>query len=144
VPACIFLFVGVHLVLVLHNGISEPPVPGVTVNPATYRAEYEERMKKHGQPFWPDSAWRDVVFSVLMIGVICGLAAFIGPPKLGPPPDPAIVDAPFLYFSGDQAVADLTPGEVGGLRRFFALGGVLVVDDAGAGNDGDVGAAHDF
>ena len=51
--------------------------------------------------------------------------------------EPAIADAPFLYFSGDHAVADLTPGEVAGLRRFFALGGVLVVDDAGAGNDGE-------
>jgi hypothetical protein len=51
--------------------------------------------------------------------------------------EPAIVDAPFLYFSGDAAVADLTPGEVSGLRRFFALGGVMVVDDAGAGNDGE-------
>ena len=51
--------------------------------------------------------------------------------------EPGIVDAPFLYFSGDQAVAELTPGEVSGLRRFFALGGVLVVDDAGAGNDGE-------
>jgi hypothetical protein len=53
--------------------------------------------------------------------------------------EPAIVDAPFVYFSGDQAIADLTPGEVSGLRRFFALGGVMVVDDAGAGNAGEPG-----
>jgi hypothetical protein len=51
--------------------------------------------------------------------------------------EPAITNAPFLYFSGDQAVTDLTPGEVSGLRRFFALGGVMVVDDSGAGNDGE-------
>ncbi len=51
--------------------------------------------------------------------------------------DPTIVDSPFLYFSGEQAVSDLTPGEVSGLRRFFALGGVLLVDDAGAGSDGE-------
>jgi hypothetical protein len=49
----------------------------------------------------------------------------------------AIVDSPFAYFSGDQAVSELTPGEVAGLRRFFALGGILVVDDAGAGTDGE-------
>ncbi len=54
--------------------------------------------------------------------------------------EPAIADGPFLYFSGDQAVADLTPGEIAGLRRFFALGGVLVVDDAAAGNEGEPSA----
>ena len=46
--------------------------------------------------------------------------------------EPAVTNAPFLYFSGDQAVADFTAGEIAGLRRFFALGGVMVVDDAGA------------
>ncbi len=48
---------------------------------------------------------------------------------------PAIVDAPFLYFSGDQAVADLTPGEISGAPRASSpLGGVLVVDgDAARG-----------
>jgi len=127
VPACIFLFVGVHLVLVLHNGISEPPVPGVTVNPATYRAEYEERMKKHGQPFWPDSAWRDVVFSVLMIGVLCGLAAFIGPPKLGPPPDPAIIDAypqPDWYLLWYYAVFALMPPKI---EDYVIIGGPILI-----------------
>jgi Domain of unknown function (DUF4159) len=54
--------------------------------------------------------------------------------------EPAVTNAPFLYFSGDQAVSDLTAGEVTGLRRFFALGGVMVVDDAGAGSDGEPSA----
>ena len=54
--------------------------------------------------------------------------------------EPAVTNAPFLYFSGDQAMSDLTAGEVTGLRRFFALGGVMVVDDAGAGNDGEPSA----
>jgi hypothetical protein len=47
-----------------------------------------------------------------------------------------VVDAPFLYFSGSEAVGDLTAGEIGGLRRFFALGGLMLVDDAGAAEDG--------
>jgi hypothetical protein len=51
--------------------------------------------------------------------------------------DPAIVDAPFLYWSGDADVAPLTSAEIAGLRRFFALGGILLVDDAGAGNHGE-------
>lgn len=51
--------------------------------------------------------------------------------------DPAIVDAPFLYWSGDADVAPLTSAEIAGLRRFFSLGGVLLVDDAGAGDRGE-------
>ncbi|HTB72871.1 MAG TPA: cytochrome b N-terminal domain-containing protein [Polyangiaceae bacterium] len=127
VPACIFLFVGVHLFLVLHNGISEPPVPGQVVDRATYRVEYEERMKKRGQPFWPDSAWRDVVFGVLVIGVISLLAVFIGPPKLGPPPDPAIVDAypqPDWYLLWYYAVFALMPPKI---EDYVILGAPIVI-----------------
>jgi ubiquinol-cytochrome c reductase cytochrome b subunit len=58
-PALIFLFIGIHLMLVLRHGIAEPPVAGMAVDPATYRAEYEERMHKTGRPFWPEGAWRD-------------------------------------------------------------------------------------
>jgi hypothetical protein len=54
--------------------------------------------------------------------------------------DATIVDAPFLYWSGDAAVAPLTGAEIGGLRRFFALGGLLLVDDATPGEHGDPGA----
>jgi hypothetical protein len=51
----------------------------------------------------------------------------------------AVVDAPFLYWSGDADVAPLTTAEIGGLRRFFALGGVLLVDDAAPAERGGVG-----
>jgi len=44
--------------------------------------------------------------------------------------DGAVTEAPFLYWSGDVAVQPLTSAEIAGLRRFFALGGVLLVDDA--------------
>jgi Domain of unknown function (DUF4159) len=54
--------------------------------------------------------------------------------------DPAIVDAPFLYWSGDTEVAALTGAELTGLRRFFALGGVLLVDDAAPGAHGEPSA----
>lgn len=54
--------------------------------------------------------------------------------------DPAVVDAPFLYWSGDTEVAPLTAAEVAGLRRFFALGGVMLVDDAAAGDQGQQSA----
>jgi hypothetical protein len=50
--------------------------------------------------------------------------------------DPAVVDGPFLWLSGDSALTAFTPQEIGGLRKFFALGGVLLVDDAGVSEDG--------
>ncbi len=51
--------------------------------------------------------------------------------------DPAVVAAPFLYWSGDVEVAPLTGAEIAGLRGFFSLGGVMLVDDAGAGELGE-------
>jgi hypothetical protein len=61
-------------------------------------------------------------------------------PSLVRADDPAIVDGPFLYWSGDSEVAPLTGAEVAGLRRFFSLGGVVLVDDAGATEKGAVSA----
>ncbi len=54
IPALIFAFLGYHLFLVVHNGISEPPVPGRKVDPATYRAWYQDLLRREGRPFWPD------------------------------------------------------------------------------------------
>jgi hypothetical protein len=54
--------------------------------------------------------------------------------------EPAITDGPFVYWSGDQAVSDLTAGEIAGLRRFFSLGGVMLVDDAAPGGNGEPSA----
>jgi hypothetical protein len=51
--------------------------------------------------------------------------------------EPAVTDAPFLFWSGDAAVTALTTAEIAGLRRFFALGGVMLVDDAGVGSEGE-------
>lgn len=58
-------------------------------------------------------------------------------PSLVHADDPAIVDGPFLYWSGDADIAPLTAAEIAGLRRFFALGGILYVDDAAAGLHGE-------
>jgi hypothetical protein len=54
--------------------------------------------------------------------------------------DAAIVDEPFLYWSGDAEIPPLTAAEVAGLRGFFALGGTLLADDAAPGPQGEVGA----
>lgn len=50
--------------------------------------------------------------------------------------DPSVVDAPFLWLSGDRGLNAFTPQEISGLRKFFALGGILLVDDAGVSDDG--------
>lgn len=50
--------------------------------------------------------------------------------------DPAIVDSPFLWLSGDAALGTLSAQEISGLRKFFALGGILLVDDADPKEDG--------
>jgi hypothetical protein len=54
--------------------------------------------------------------------------------------DQAVVEGPFLWWSGDTRLAPLSPQEIAGLRKFFALGGVLLVDDAGAADDGKASA----
>jgi ubiquinol-cytochrome c reductase cytochrome b subunit len=93
VPALIFLFLGWHLYLVLRNGISEWPVAGRLVDPRTYRKSYQDLLHTHGVPFWPDAAWRDVVFGVGVVLTIVSLAFVVGPPELGRPPDPTIIEA---------------------------------------------------
>ncbi|MGH9742714.1 MAG: cytochrome b N-terminal domain-containing protein [Candidatus Acidiferrum sp.] len=93
VPMLIFGAIGLHLYLVLRNGISEPPKAGRPVDPKTYRAWYEDLLKREGRPFWPSAAWRDVVFSVAMVTILFGLAWFIGAPHLSKPPDPTILVA---------------------------------------------------
>ena len=92
IPAFIFILLGLHLFLVIRNGISEPPVAGRPVVRKTYRDWYKNLMKKDGVPFWPNAAWRDMSFGLLVVLVIILLAYFIGPPEIGKPPDPTDID----------------------------------------------------
>ncbi len=112
IPACIFLVLGLHLYLVLHNGISEPPKGGQPVDPRTYRRWYQRLVEREGVPFWPDAAWRDLFFGMLVVITVVVLAIIIGPAKLGKPPDPTIIQAsprPDWYFLWYFALLTLIP-----------------------------------
>jgi ubiquinol-cytochrome c reductase cytochrome b subunit len=93
VPAIIFIFIAYHLMLVIRNGISEPPKAGRLVDPKTYRAWYKDMLQKIGVPFWPYAAWRDVLFGAITIIAIIGLAVAFGPPELTQAPDPSMIQA---------------------------------------------------
>jgi len=76
--------------------------------------------------FWPDAAWRDVVFSVVMLGGIVALALVFGPPELGKPPDPSIIEAyprPDWYLLWYFAVLALLPH---GTENYFIVFGPLL------------------
>jgi len=133
VPGLVFAFVGLHLMLVLRHGISEPPESGHKVDPLTYRKEYADAIEKDGVPFWPDAVWRDMVFAAAVVIGIIVLALVFGPSELGHPPDPSLIDAnprPDWYLMWYFAVLALLPH---GIESFFIIcaplfaGGLLIL-----------------
>ena len=125
-PALIFAFVGVHLWLVLHTGVSEPPKAGRLVDPQTYRAWYHRLLEREGVPFWPDAAWRDLALGIGILLAIAALAILVGPPLLEQQPDPTVIEAyprPDWYFTWIFAALALIPSS---LEDIAILGAPLV------------------
>lgn len=112
IPAIIFALLGLHLYLVIHHGVSEPPEPGVAVDPRTYRQRYEDFLHRKGVPFWPDAGWKDVIFALAVGSIVLILAAVLGPPELGNKADPTVIQAyprPDWYFLWYFALLALIP-----------------------------------
>lgn len=131
-PTMIAGVVGFHLYLVLRNGISEKPVAGKPVDPKTYRDEYRALVNTQGEPFWPIAAWRDVVVGALVVAGVLALAYLVGPPRIGTPPDPTIINAeprPDWYFLWYFAVLALLPHQLESYVMILfpmAVGAILI------------------
>ncbi|MBL8796863.1 MAG: cytochrome b N-terminal domain-containing protein [Planctomycetia bacterium] len=113
-PILLVLTLAVHLHLVVHKGISEPPVPGKKVDPATYDAEYEKELV-NGEPFFPDALYKDGIFSILAVLTVVAIAAIMGPYGPGEPPDPTMTHAnprPDWYFLSAFALMALMQPEL--------------------------------
>jgi ubiquinol-cytochrome c reductase cytochrome b subunit len=113
IPGLLIALLSVHLWLVLKQGISVPPQPGVLVDPATYDADYQEELRR-GEPFLGEAMIKDVFFSALVVIVVVTIAALAGPKGPSAPPDPTLSGAnprpdwPFLWLFG---LLSLSPPE---------------------------------
>ena len=125
-PGIIFGVLGIHLFLVIRNGISEPAKAGRPVDPGTYRQWYKNLLEREGRPFFPDALWRDAVFGLAVLGVVVILAFLVGAPSLGRPPNPAnfhVVPRPDWYFMWYFAVLALIPHH---LTPYMIIGGPAI------------------
>lgn len=126
-PAAMFGLIGLHLYLVVRHGISELPAKRPVIHRATYRQEYDDLLRREGIPFWPDAAWKDVVFALLVGSVVLALAIIAGPPPLGERADPTNLQAyprPDWYFLWYFALLALVPPAA---EDWFIIGFPLVV-----------------
>jgi len=90
VPGLMFLLIGMHVYLVIYKGISEWPVPGEPVDPATYWDKYQKILHEDGEPFFPVAVSKDAVMMLIAGVVVVALAVFVGPAQLGPQASPII------------------------------------------------------
>jgi len=120
-PILLASLIGLHVYLAIRNGVSEPPVPGRGVVPATYRKEFHDLLRKEGFPFWPNVVLRDFVFALGVVLVVLLLAWKVGPPGLDNPPDPSLINAhprPDWYFWWLFALLALLPHD---LENYFMV-----------------------
>jgi ubiquinol-cytochrome c reductase cytochrome b subunit len=127
-PAILFGFIGLHLLLVLKLGINEWPMPGRLVRRETYLKEYEQITREDGVPFVPYAIWKDMVFAAAIILAVAACAAYFGP--FGPRgiPDPTIIQTaprPDFFFLWLFALLALLPPQME--TPVLLIGPVLVI-----------------
>ncbi len=114
IPGVLLAALGVHLWLVLKCGISAAPVPGQSVDPNRYDAEYAHEVHTTGVPFLGPAMLKDAFFSALAVLVVVAIAAYLGPKGPTAPPDPMLEGAnprpewPFLWLF---ALLSMSPPE---------------------------------
>jgi ubiquinol-cytochrome c reductase cytochrome b subunit len=119
-PLSLFAVIGLHVYLVLHHGVSEPPEAGRKVD-ENYRERYKGELEKSPYKYWPDAAWREVVTAFALIAIVMALAWFFGPKGPGDPPDPTTIAAdprPDWYFRWLYALLAIKPR---GTEAFFMV-----------------------
>lgn len=113
-PLLIMLVLALHLYLVMHHGVSEPPRAGDRVDKQSYRASYDAELKRSPYRYWPDAAWRGAVTGAGVVLVVMVLALASGPEGPAEPADPTVatVDHPDWYFRWYYALLSVTPPHV--------------------------------
>jgi len=112
IPGSLIALIGVHLLLVIKCGINETPTPGVLVDKATYREDYEREVHKRGMPFFPNAAGRDLVACGLVLALLFLCAMLFGPAGPNGQPDPMLIHTaprPDFWFQSLFAVLALLP-----------------------------------
>lgn len=91
-PGLIIGLVSLHMYLVMHHGISEPPEGGRPVDAVTYKAYYKQ-LKENGIRYLPDVSYKEFVSGTAVVVAVVLLALVFGPKTPGPPPDPTMAFA---------------------------------------------------
>jgi len=112
IPGSLMLLVGLHVLLVLKQGINEWPMPGRLVRRADYVQKYHALTRSQGVPFMPYGVWKDVVFSGMILLAIAACALYFGPFGPSGQPDPRVIQTaprPDFFFLWLYALLSLLP-----------------------------------
>ena len=135
-PALLALIVGLHLAMVVRQGIAARPrvleadAPKRTDDPsyAAYYARRSSDAKARGVPFWPDIVAKDIIVATALVALLVVLGRYAGAGREPPadPNDASYVPRPEWYFLPFFQLLKLVPGS---MESLVAVGvpGLLIV-----------------